>query len=239
MNHYFISDTHLYPIGKTHPGRQPLKNFLKELSCLEPGKLWILGDLFDYWFEYKTVIPSGFSDILSLLKNLSENKWQVFFLPGNHDWWCGHNLEAETGMKIIYQRTYCEEINGKKTILAHGDGLGSGDKSYKLMRPFIRSAPVTFLFSMVHPTIATALAKLFSHTSKRVLRKQVDYIPDYLTEWVLNQADKGIELVVTGHTHCPSITNHENIIHVSLGDWINHFTYLKVSEGEIKLYEYQ
>ncbi|MCK5842074.1 MAG: UDP-2,3-diacylglucosamine diphosphatase, partial [Candidatus Sabulitectum sp.] len=156
MNHYFISDVHLYPNGKYHPGREPLKNFLKDLKKKEPGRLWILGDLFDYWFEYRTVIPAGFSDVLSLLKDLSDCSWKVFFLPGNHDWWCGNKLESETGMQIIYNTVHSEIIDGRKTLLSHGDGLGTGDTGYRMMRPVIRSTPVKFLFSMVHPTIATA-----------------------------------------------------------------------------------
>ncbi len=239
MNHYFISDAHLYPTGKYHPGREPLKNFLKDLKKKEPGRLWILGDLFDYWFEYRTVIPAGFSDVLSLLKDLSDSSWQIFFLPGNHDWWCGNKLASETGMQIIYNTVHSDIIDGRKTVMSHGDGLGNGDTGYRIMKPFIRATPVRFLFSLVHPTVATALANLFSHTSKRILRKQVDSIPEYMTRWVLDQADNGTELVITGHTHCPSVVNHGNLIHASLGDWISHFTYLRVGGGEIKLHEYR
>ncbi len=240
MNHYFISDVHLYPIGKFHPGREPLCRFLQELADKEPGKFWILGDLFDYWYEYKTVIPAGYSHILSLIKALSSRGWQVFFLPGNHDWWCGEKLMAETGMKIIYDDVHTEVIDGRKTVMSHGDGLGNGDTGYKMMRPVLRSWPAKILFSALHPTVATAMANLFSRTSKRILRKQVDFIPDYLTSWVLSQAElDDVELVITGHTHCPAVLYHERVIHVSLGDWISHFTYLRVGGGEINLHEYK
>ncbi len=239
MNHYFISDIHLYPSGKQHPGREPLKSFLRELAENEPGGLWILGDLFDYWFEYRTVIPAGFSDLLSLLKDLSVKGWKVSFMPGNHDWWCGDRLAAETGMQIIFNTTHCVTIDGRKTIMAHGDGLGTGDRGYRMMKPVLRSTPARLLFSMLHPTLATGFANIFSNTSKRILRKKVDSIPGYLTRWVVSQADNGVELVITGHTHCPSMVNHGNLIHVSLGDWISHFTYLRIGGGEINLNEYQ
>ena len=239
MNHYFISDVHLYPSGKHHPGREPLKNFLRELAENEPGKLWILGDLFDYWFEYHSVIPAGFSDILSLLKYLSVSGWLVSFLPGNHDWWCGDRLVAETGMQLILKTTHCEVIDGRKTVMAHGDGLGTGDTGYRMIKPVLRSMTAKLLFSVLHPTLATGFANIFSNTSKRILRKQVDSIPEYLTRWVVNQADNGTELVITGHTHCPSVVKHGNLIHASLGDWISHFTYLRVGGGEINLHEYQ
>ncbi|MCD4708447.1 MAG: UDP-2,3-diacylglucosamine diphosphatase [Candidatus Sabulitectum sp.] len=239
MNHYFISDAHLYPSGKQHPGREPLKSFLRKLAGNAPGKLWILGDLFDYWFEYNTVIPAGFSDILSLLKNLSDKGWQVFFMPGNHDWWCGNKLATETGMQIILKTTHCEVIDDRKTVMAHGDGLGSGDTGYRIMKPVLRSTAIRFLFSMLHPTLATGFAGIFSNTSKRIFRKQVDSIPEYLTRWIVSQSDKGTDLVITGHTHCPSLVKHGNLIHASLGDWISHFTYLRVGGGEINLHEYQ
>ncbi len=239
MNHYFISDAHLYPEWKHHPGREPLRKFLLELANKEPGSLWILGDLFDYWFEYSTVIPGGFTDILSLLRNLSDTGWKVFFIPGNHDWWCGDLLSRETGMKIIFTTAYSTVIDGRKTVMAHGDGLGKGDTGYRLLKPVLRSRWARLFFSMVHPTMATGIARLFSNTSRRILRKQVDSVPEYLAQWAADQSNRATELVITAHTHCPSIVNHGQLVHASLGDWISHFTYLKVGGGEINLYEYR
>jgi UDP-2,3-diacylglucosamine hydrolase len=239
VKHYFISDAHLYPSGRDHPGREPLKRFLNELAGREPGTLWILGDLFDYWFEYRSVIPAGFSDILSLLRTLSNNGWAVLFLPGNHDWWCGDHLALETGMQIIRGNVCRQAIDGMKTVIAHGDGLGSGDRGYRMIKPVMRSRLARFLFSLLHPTLATSFAGVFSNTSRRILRKQVESIPEYLTEWAKEQANNGTELVVTGHTHCSSLIRYEKIIHASIGDWISRFTYLRVDEGEVELHEYR
>ena len=238
MIHYFVSDIHLYPKSKFHPGRTRFLDFLDQLSQKEPGQLFILGDLFDFWFEYKTVIPSGYSDVLFNLKNLTKKGWNIFFLPGNHDYWCGKLFESETGITIINETTHTISITGKRILLAHGDGLGDGDRGYKLLKPVLRSKVSTFLFALLHPTVATYFANFFSHTSKRILRKQIDSIPDYLTEWVQEQGKNNIDVVVTGHTHCPTINQHQKLIHASLGDWISHFTYLTIQEGEIKLNEY-
>ncbi len=239
MIHYFISDIHLYPDNKFHPGRDSFLNFLQDLSAKTPGQLWILGDLFDFWFEYKTVIPAGYTEVLFKLKTLTKKGWGIQFLPGNHDYWCGKVFERETGITIIKETTFTRSIGGKKILLAHGDGLGEGDKGYKLMKPVLRSKIATFLFSLLHPTLGTYLANLFSHTSKRILRKQIDSIPEYLAEWVKEQSKNQIDIVITGHTHCPIINQHKNLIHASLGDWISHFTYLTIQEGEIKLNEYK
>jgi UDP-2,3-diacylglucosamine hydrolase len=108
-----------------------------------------------------------------------------------------------------------------------------------MIKPVMRSAWARLLFSMVHPTLATGVARLFSNTSRRILRRQVDSVPKYLSQWATDQSENGTELVITGHTHCPSIVNHGHLVHASLGDWISHFTYLKVGGGEINLYEYR
>ena len=239
MTDYFLSDIHLYPQWKQHPGRKPFHSFLALLLQKDPGRLWILGDLFDYWFEYHTVIPAGFTETLCSLRALRYSGWELNFIPGNHDWWCGEKLQAATGMRILKTSTHRETIHGKKCILAHGDGLGTGDTGYRLMKPVIRSRLCVKLFSILHPTLAELLAGTFSNTSRRILRTQVDSIPDYLTRWVQEQKKNGFQVVITGHTHCPSLTTTNGITHASLGDWISHFTYLTICEEEIKLNEYR
>lgn len=239
MKDYFVSDIHLYPQGKSHPGRKPFHDFLAWLLQEKPGRLWILGDLFDYWFEYMNVMPSGYTETLCSLRSLRNADWELFFIPGNHDWWCGGNLETASGMKILKTSVHRETIQGKQCILAHGDGLGKGDTGYRLMKPVIRSSLCTWLFSTLHPTPASKLARAFSNTSRRILHRQIDTIPNYLTEWVQQQQKKGVQLVITGHTHCPSLTRANGITHASLGDWISHFTYLTICEEEIKLNEYR
>lgn len=239
MTDYFISDAHLYPAGKHHPGTLPLQSFLKRLSTDEPGRLWILGDLFDYWFEYRGLIPSGYSGTLCLLRSLHSSGWDTRFIPGNHDWWCGPGLAGATGMNLMKASVVEAEIQGMKCLLAHGDGLGRGDTGYRMIKPVLRSPVSVTLFSLVHPALATGFARMFSGTSRRILRKQVDTVPEYLTGWVQEQGMKGFDLAVTGHTHCPMVSRLDGIVHVSLGDWISHFTYLVIQGGEISLNEFR
>lgn len=239
MTEFIISDVHLYPEGRSHPGREPLHRFLKQLGQAEPGRLWILGDLFDYWFEYSKLLPSGYTATLCLLRDLRSKGWEIAFMPGNHDWWCGGNLQEASGMEIIRESPHAERIQGKNFLLAHGDGLGSGDTGYRIMKPVLRSALSRRLFSLLHPTAATWLATRFSSTSRRILRKKIDTVPGYLSRWVSEQKSKGVEVVVTGHTHCPSLTDLGGILHASLGDWISHFTYLTIQGGEIRLNEFK
>ncbi len=239
MTDYFISDAHLYPGWKDHPGRRALQGFLTQLAGEDPGGLWILGDLFDYWFEYRGHMPAGYCQTLRLLKDLDEKGWKTRFIPGNHDWWCGEHLRASSGMEIIHETTHIETIQGHLCLMAHGDGLGTGDTGYRLIRPILRAPLARALFSALHPTLGTWLATRFSNTSRRILRRQVDTIPEYLSSWVLEQKLKGVDLVVTGHTHCPSLRDLGGLKHCSLGDWISHFTYLTIRGGEISLNEYE
>lgn len=239
MTDYFISDAHLYPSWKDHPGRASLHCFLDDLAGKDPGGLWILGDLFDYWFEYRDHMPAGYTDTLRLLRDLGEKGWKTRFIPGNHDWWCGEHLRESSGMEIIRRTIHVETIQGHRCLMAHGDGLGTGDTGYRLIRPVLRANLMRALFSTVHPTLGTWLATRFSNTSRRILRTQVDTIPEYLSSWVKQQRQSGVNLVITGHTHCPSLADLGGIEHASLGDWISHFTYLTIRGGEISLNEYE
>ncbi len=237
MTHFLLSDVHLYPENRPHPGRERFLRFLNGLAGENPGTLWILGDLFDYWFEYATVMPAGYGRVLRGLRNLADRGWKTVFMPGNHDWWVGDSFQADSGMEIRRESPLRVELDGKRAVLAHGDGLGRGDRGYRAIRPVLRAGVSSRLFSMLHPTPATALAMLFSGTSRRYLRKKVRYIPDHLRIWAEEQSE-GADLVVTGHTHVPLMRDRAGCRIVSLGDWIGHFTYLKVGEGKVLLERY-
>ncbi len=237
MTHYLLSDAHLYPENRPHPGRKRLLAFLDGLAGADPGTLWILGDLFDYWFEYSTVMPAGHGPVLCRLRKLSDCGWKTVFMPGNHDWWVGGLFQAETGMEVRRESLLRVDMDGRRAVLAHGDGLGRGDWGYRAVRPVLRAGISSRLFSLVHPTPATALAMLFSGTSRRYLRRKVRVIPEHLRKWAEEQM-KGADLVVTGHTHVPLLRNHAGGFVVSLGDWMGHFTYLKVGEGKVLLERY-
>lgn len=231
MIHYFISDAHLFPEGTPHPGRDALYRFLDGLSGTGPHCLWILGDLFDYWFEYRSVVPGGYSGVLGRLRTLTDSGWTASFIPGNHDWWVGRFFTEETGMKVLRKTPLRVDLDGLKAVIAHGDGLGRGDWGYRIVKPVLQAGISRSLFSMLHPSLATGLAMAASGTSRRYLRRTVRTIPSHLEAWAVEQLD-GADLVVTGHTHVPRLARVRDGFMVSLGDWINSFTYLKVEEGK-------
>lgn len=231
MTHYLLADAHLFPEPAEHPGRVRLLGFLSELLAGEPGTLWILGDLFDFWFEYRSVAPAGHWRVLSALRALSENGWKVHALPGNHDSWLGVQFEAAAGADVLTDRVLRAELAGRPAVLTHADGLGGGDLGYRLLlRPVLRSRLSALLFGLLHPDLGSGLAGLFSGTSRRILRRSVEELPPGLADWAERQLGSA-DLVVTAHTHVPLLRRLPGGIHLSLGDWIRSFSWARV-DGE-------
>ena len=174
MDYFFLSDVHMFPEPEEHPGRDKFINFLSSLLLNhDPGQLWILGDLFDFWFEYRSVIPSGYDRILSAIRRHSDSGWDVNLAPGNHDFWVSEHFSRATGASIHYGDYLERNINGRNVLLAHGDGLGPGDTGYKIMKPVLRSGLSKFLFSLIHPDIGSYFACIFSDTCKRILHRDL------------------------------------------------------------------
>jgi len=232
---YVLSDSHLYPEPEEHPGRERLHAFLDHLAAQDPANLWIAGDLFDYWFEYRSTVPAGFCGTTSRLRRLWDLGWTLDFLPGNHDWWVGRHFAESTGMTVHRERWAEVESSGLRITIAHGDGLGPGDTGYRLIRPVLRAGVSSALFGMIHPTVGTALARLLSGTSRRILRQQAETMPSGLLEWVDERLTAGSDAVITGHTHLPSLEERPGGLHLSLGDWIGRFTYSLVSGDGVQL----
>lgn len=232
MTRYFLSDAHLFPEPEEHPGRDRLFSFFDHLcSSAEPGELWILGDLFDFWFEYSSVMPAGYGGCICRLRRLTRLGWRVHFLPGNHDCWAGGHFSGATGAMVHPDGPVELDAGGVRMLLAHGDGLGSGDIGYRLIRPLLRSRTAAALFRTIHPTPGTFLARKFSDTSKRILRRHMDFIPPGLEKWAEDRLEEGCDIVMTGHTHLDTVRKLEKGIYVSLGDWLTRFTYCRLEDG--------
>ncbi len=231
-NLVLISDIHLYPENEVHPGRENFYVFLQHLiDQTVPGDLWILGDLFDFWFEYPKFIPDDYPELFALFQKLNSTGWIVNVLRGNHDFGMNGKFEEVTGAKILTGRTVEIDHNGTRILLTHGDGQGSGDIGYKLIRPILRSSVSAFLFRLLPRKFAFTFARSFSDTSKRILREECDLIPNGLGKWAAKQLAGSIDIVVTGHTHVACLEESENGIFVSLGDWLTKWTYC-IIDGE-------
>lgn len=234
---YFASDFHLgVPSYDDSLVRE--KRLVAWLDSIkhDAAEIYLVGDLFDFWFEYKTVIPKYFTRLLGKLAELRDNGIPITFFTGNHDMWMFGYFEEELGIPVIRQ-PIDREINGKKFHIAHGDGLGPGDSGYKFLKKVFASKLCQWLFKWVHPDIGIGVANYFSGTSRK---KTGDSDAKFLgeeNEWLVIYSreklkEQHYDFLVYGHRHLPmNIELQKGSHYINLGDWINHFTYA-VFDGE-------
>jgi len=219
---YFISDIH---IGLQDQKNEQLKlDNLERLFTIikaEGRSLYMLGDILDYWMEFYHVIPKGFSRFISLLSDLVRHNIEVVYLAGNHDFYLGRYFDDELGVKTIYGM-HERLIDGRKFLIAHGDGLGKGDIGYKLFARVVRNR---FNLSLLefHPYLAIGLMKYLSRLSRK--HKKVDRV--FETDRLLNfaeslAAERKFDYFVCGHNHAQGLKelSVSPCRYINLGSWI-------------------
>ena len=228
---YFVSDCHLGIPDKTKSLERE-KKLVMWLDTIksDASELFILGDLFDFWFEYKTVIPRGYVRLLGKLAELTDSGIKIHMFTGNHDMWMFNYFPEELGIEIIRQPVETER-NGLKLMIGHGDGLGPDDYGYKFIKKVFANKLCQWLFARLHPNFAIGMGLFFSRRS-RLARGDSDY--EYkgddkerllvYTKEILKQ--KHFDLFIFGHRHYPlDMIIGENSHYINLGDWIYNFTY--------------
>jgi UDP-2,3-diacylglucosamine hydrolase len=203
-------------------------NWLKTIS-IDASEIFLMGDIFDFWFEYKKVVPRGFTRVLGKIAELTDQGIPVHFFTGNHDIWIFDYLPMETGV-IVHKEPFRTVLYDKKFFLAHGDGLDAADKGYLLIKKFFTSKPLQWLFAGIHPNMALSLAHYWSKNSR--LSKNIDG-PDFMGEeeslykYAQTVAQKEqVDYFVFGHRHRLAdmkIGDHSRFI--LLGEWIKTFSY--------------
>ncbi|MFP4448962.1 MAG: UDP-2,3-diacylglucosamine diphosphatase [Bacteroidota bacterium] len=235
-NIYFASDFHLgAPNHKESLVREKLVVEWMDQIKNKAEALFLVGDIFDFWFEYKRAVPQGFVRFLGKVAEFTDAGIKVHFFPGNHDMWIFKYLQSETGM-IVHKDTYVTEINEKKFFINHGDGLGPGDTTYKFLKKIFRNKISQWLFGKIHPDIGIWIARKWSHSS-RIANGEPREFRGEENEMLAQYAREILEInffhyFVFGHRHTPidyQLTNESR--YINLGDWIQHFTYA-VFDGE-------
>ena len=240
---YFASDFHLGV--STHA--ESLKREKKITSWLDKIKedaksIYLLGDIFDFWFEYKAVVPKGFVRLLGKLAELSDSGTNIFLIKGNHDLWMYDYLPKEVGVQIIKDKTILNE-NGKKIFLAHGDGLGPGDFGYKIIKKIFTNKVCQWLFARLHPNFGFGIAQFWSKRSRIANNKDNEYFLGEEKEWLVSyckekQKENPVDYYIFGHRHLPlEIEIDIKAKYINLGDWIHHNSYA-VFDGESLILEY-
>jgi UDP-2,3-diacylglucosamine hydrolase len=194
------------------------------------GSLYILGDLFDFWFEYRHAVPNGHFQIFHRLSELREAGVPVTFLAGNHDFWCLPFLAREFGV-IVHENPVSVTAQGRHLWLAHGDGLVRKDWPYRALRRVLRHPYAIAAYRLVHPDIGVPLAHHSSGTS-RVYTETRHLSPDaYRDEVVLPKFREGYDAVLLGHVHVPTHEVHGGKDFFFVGDWLTHDTYVELRDG--------
>ncbi|MCK4548082.1 MAG: UDP-2,3-diacylglucosamine diphosphatase [Candidatus Eisenbacteria sp.] len=232
----FFSDAHLGAASPEIEARKKrlLFDFLDYVRDLG-ADLYIAGDLFDFWFEYRTAVPREHYKVLCRLSGIVDAGSSVTYLGGNHDFWLGGFLETEVGMRVS-QTPLTVECQSRRIFLAHGDGLlASKDYGYRLLRRITRARLVRTLFRMIHPDVGIWGADLLSRASRALTRGSRPGVEPEFRAFVRNKIAEGYDAVVVGHHHYPMhvATSREECI--VIGDWIDHFTFLELSDGKLTL----
>jgi len=227
--HYFISDLHFH-IDPTPGDREKLRRLSALFSEIRErrGVLFIVGDLFDFWFEYRYVIPGEYFPVLRRLSNLTESGVQVHYFAGNHDYWIDTFFPEK--LNIQFHPDPIEYAAGDTLLwICHGDGVLEEDRSYRLLKSILRSSWAIKLFRIIHPDLGFKLAKYVSSTSrhynKSSLEENRELLEKIYTGYVLDKFSQGYDYVIMGHVHYPHVRTREEQTFITLGDWMDHFTY--------------
>ncbi len=232
---YIFSDAHL---GSGTPDEESRKitQIEKLLSLVKSDgdRLVILGDLFDFWFEYKYVIPKEPFRVLYLLKEIQEQGIKIDYVSGNHDFWMDDFFEKQLGITV--HRDSCElTYASKRLLLTHGDGLAKGDGGYRFLKKILRNRFNIWLYRKLPPDWAYPLARWVSGSSRGYTsRRDHEFAPDY-SAFAKSRIEDGYDIVVIGHLHIPVTETHGRGIYINTGDFIHHFTYARLDNSGIAL----
>ncbi len=242
---YFISDFHLgVPSHEASLIRE--KKIIQFIESIESdlAELYLVGDIFDFWFEHKYSVPKGYVRLLGKLANLSDRGVALHLFSGNHDMWMFDYLKQEINAQI-YHEPIQRIINGKQFYIGHGDGLGPGDYGYKFIKKVFRNKLAQWLYARFHPNFSFGLAHFFSRKSRaytgdsdaKFLGKENEWLYIYC-ESILKQ--KHFDYFVFGHRHLPlDLEINAESKYINLGDWIDYNTYAVFDGDTLKLLKYE
>ncbi len=243
---YFASDFHL---GVPNPQKslereQKICRWLDSIKH-DAGEVYLVGDIFDFWYEYRYTAPKGFVRFLGKIAELSDSGIKIHFFSGNHDMWMRDYLSKELGVEI-HHKPITIVRGGKTFFIGHGDGLGPGDHKYKFLKMFFRSRFCQWLFSRLHPNLAFFIAKTASKKSRAAgggkdevfLGEEKEWLYQFCKDYLKNNPE--INYFIFGHRHL--MLNMEvspTCRYINLGEWLSHAYYLYFDGTEIQLIEFQ
>ena len=236
-NIYFLSDFHLGAPNAVESLKREKRivHFLDAIKN-DAQQIFIVGDMFDFWFEYKLVVPRGYTRLLGKLAELTDFGIKIHFFAGNHDMWMRDYFQNELNIPVYYQPTPFE-FNGKKFLIGHGDGQGPGDNGYKFLKKLFRNPICQWMFGILPPYFGLGIANYFSKKSRELASQKVEVFLGEENEWLIIYCKEVLQkeqydYFIFGHRHLPiDFTLNKNSRYINLGEWINYDSYA-VFNGE-------
>ncbi|MFM7645369.1 MAG: UDP-2,3-diacylglucosamine diphosphatase [Sphingomonadales bacterium] len=241
---YFLSDFHLgAPNAHDSLERERIICRFLDQAATDAAEIFLMGDLFDFWYEYKKVVPKGFVRLLGKLAACSDAGITLHLFVGNHDMWLQDYFKHELGVKIYFDPITIER-NGYRLHIGHGDGLGPGDQGYKRLKRIFRNPLCQLLFGWLPPVVGMGIAEFFSRKSraKTGAAEEVFLGPD--KEWLIAYCNgrlqqEPVDYFVFGHRHLPidwELTSSPTVVrYINLGDWIRYYSYAVLDGSGLSL----
>jgi UDP-2,3-diacylglucosamine hydrolase len=242
---YFASDQHLgAPDEESSKKRELLfLSWLDEVKK-DASAIFLLGDLFDFWFEYEKVVPKGFVRILGKLAEIKDSGISIYYFVGNHDLWMDGYFENELNIPVFHEPQVFE-FDSTTFFIGHGDGKGPGDMGYKRMKKVFVHPISKFLFKWIHPDLGVALAQYLSVKNKLISGSEDIHFLGKENEWLVQYAQRKLschhyDFFIFGHRHLPmKISLSEKSTYINLGDWVSYFTYGVFEDKKFTLQYYK
>lgn len=238
---YFASDFHLGVNGLVS-SKERERRIVQWLDAImaDAEAIYLVGDLFDYWFEYRAVVPKGYLRLFGKLAEIRDRGIPVYFFTGNHDMWMFGYFEEELGIPVL-REPVLHTYGGKRFLIGHGDGLGPGDYGFKFIKKVFAHPLSQWLFARIHPNTGIGLMRFFSGRSRAATGSEEHFLGAE-KEWLIQyceEAIKGqdIDYFVFGHRHLPIVhlLSNQHTVYINLGDWLRYQTYGVFDGAEMRL----
>jgi len=238
---YFLSDFHLgAPDHATSLVREKAVIRFLDMARQDAAEIFIVGDLFDFWFVYKKVVPNGFVRVLRKLADITDSGIPIHFFVGNHDMWMDGYFEQELNIPF-YHSPQVFEYNDKKFLVGHGDGLGPGDHGYKMLKKLFRNPVAKFLFGIIPPYIGMGIAHYSSRGSRSMTGSSDEKFLGEDKEWLITYCREQLktnyfDYFIFGHRHLPiDFMLNDKSRYINLGDWIRYNSYAVFDGRQLEL----
>ena len=242
---YFASDFHLgAPNAEISLQREKKLVRWLEMASKDAAEIFLVGDIFDFWFEYKRAVPRGYTRLLGKISEITDSGIPIQVFTGNHDMWIFDYLTSECGVKL-YRQSIDREWNGKKFMIGHGDGLGPGDHGYKFIKKVFANPICQWVFARLHPNFGIWLARSLSGYSRSTTGDKDSVFLGENKEWLIIYSKEVLQkrhydYFIFGHRHLKmDITLNENSHYINLGQWLNGSSYAVFDGHQTRLLDFE